>query len=320
MTLATSIFGLSIALNLYLLMFSGLMKGGGGDAKTSILISGDIKQKIPVIQVSGMIDDAMMQRFDKLMKKVESDADVKALVVEIESPGGSVSASDQIYARLKKFKEEKQVPIVASMGGVAASGGYYIACAADKIIAQRTTITGSIGVLLPRYDMSKLADKWGIQDASLHSTGANFKTAGSWLRPETEEERKYWLSILDDAFGTFKDVVAKGRGTALKSSIETVADGRAFTANQALGHGLVDDLGYPQKAYEVAAKLASLSNMHVVRYEHVPSLFEAFGVQSGAPNPSATQSVNINGVNVNLSQHWIEEMMTPRLMYLWRGQ
>ncbi|HEY7087567.1 MAG TPA: signal peptide peptidase SppA, partial [Tepidisphaeraceae bacterium] len=243
-----------------------------------------------------------------------------ALVLEIDSPGGSVTASDEIYARVMKFKETKHVPVVVSMGGLAASGGYYIACAADKIVAERTTITGSIGVLMPRYDVSKLAERWGIEDNSLHSTGATFKTAGSWFKPETEAEHKYWLSLLDDAFGTFKNVVKNGRGSALKRPIEDIADGRAYTASEALQLGLVDQLGYPNDAYDVAATLATLSNKYVVRYEPLPSLFEAFGADSKLSPAKAQQTVNINGINVNLQGQWLQELMTPRMMYLWRGE
>jgi protease-4 len=320
-TLATTVFGLSLAANVYLLLASGLFRSSGDSARQTVLVSGDPKQKIVVVRVGGIIDDQVMSRFEKMMKKAEADPDLKALVLEIDTPGGSVSASDQMYARVLKFKEDKRVPVVAAMGGVAASGGYYISCAADKIVAQRTTITGSIGVLLPRYDLSKLAQRWGIEDNSLHSTGASYKTAGSWLRSETEQERQYLLAILDDAFGTFKDVVSRGRGKALTRSIDQVADGRAFTASQALSYGLVDQIGYSSTAFYVAASLAgNLSNKHVVRYEPIPSLLDALGVESSTANPDATKTVTINGVNVNIDRNWLDELMTPRVMYLWRGQ
>ncbi len=317
MTLATSIFGLSIALNIYLLILTGFM-GGGDGSRQSTLISGDAKQKVIVIPLTGLIDEQASKRFEKMIKGIESDASVKALVLEIDTPGGSVTASDQIYHRVVQFKTNKKVPVVVSMGGLATSGGYYIACAADKIVAQRTTITGNIGVLMPRYNLSKLGEKYGVEDTSLHSTGATFKTAGSLLKPETPEERAYWLGLIDDAFATFKGVVTTGRAGSLKGSIDTIANGKAYTANESLAMGLVDQIGYASDAYDLAGSLAKLANKHVVRYEPTPSLFEALGAESrfGGAGPGLT----INGVNLNFDSNLLDELGTPRLMYLWRGQ
>jgi protease-4 len=319
MTLATSIFGLSLALNVYLLLASGLLHGGSDSARTSVVLNGDAKQQIAVVPINGVLIDASSERFDKVLNQIETDANVKALVIEINSPGGTVTASDEMYARILKFKETKHVPVVVTMGSLAASGGYYISCAGDHIFAQRTTITGSIGVMREGLNFSRLAEKWGIEDTSQHATGADYKLVGSSLRPESEADRAYWLGLLDDAFGTFKEVVTKGRSTKLKAPMSDVANGKVFTASQALQMGLIDQIGYPTDAYNTAASLAGLSSKHVVRYEpNEPLLAALFGAES--KTPAAPPTVNLNGVNINFDKSMLDELMTPRLMYLWRGQ
>jgi protease-4 len=316
MTLATSIFGLSIALNVYLLILSGFAGGAESPRRTTIL-SGDPRQTVAVVPVNGLIDDDAVNRFERAIRTIEADQDIKALVLEVDTPGGTVTASDQIYHRILRLKQDRKLPVVVAMGSLATSGGYYLSCAADEIVAQRTTITGNIGVLLPRYNLSKLAEKHGIEDTSLASTGATFKNAGSMLKPETPEERAYWLGLIDDAFATFKQVVASGRSAKLKAPMEEVANGKAYTASQSLQMGLVDYVDYPSFAYDRAAALAGLTNKHVVRFETRPTLLESLGLGASL---KAANNLTINGVNINLDKAWLEELMTPRPMYLWRGQ
>jgi protease-4 len=309
-----------LAANIYLLLASGLFHAGTDTARSNVLISGDPKQQIAVVQVNGILANAASERFDKTLTQIEGQSDVKALVLDISSPGGTVTASDEMYARILKFKEKKQVPVVVTMGSLAASGGYYISCAADRIVAQRTTITGSIGVMRDGLNFSKLAEKWGIEDTSQHSTGADYKLVGSSLRPESESDRAYWLALLDDAFGTFKEVVTKGRQTKLKAPMSDVANGKIFTASQALSMGLVDQIGYATDAYDAAATLAGLSNKHVVRYEPIEPLFAQLFAGDSTRTPASPPSVSINGINVNFDRSLLDELMTPRMMYLWRGQ
>jgi len=316
MTLATSIFGLSIALNVYLLILSGFAGGAESPRRTTIL-SGNPSQTVAVVPLNGLIDDDAVNRFERAIRAIEADEHVKALVLEVDTPGGTVTASDQIYHRILQLKHERKLPVVVAMGSLATSGGYYLSCAADEIVAQRTTITGNIGVLLPRYNLSRLAEKHGIEDTSLASTGATFKNAGSMLKPETPEERAYWLGLIDDAFATFKQVVASGRSAKLKAPMEEVANGKAYTASQSLQMGLVDYVDYPSFAYDRAAALAGLSNKHVVRFETRPTLLESLGLGASL---KAANDLTINGVNINLDKAWLQELMTPRPMYLWRGQ
>lgn len=314
MTVATSIFGLSIALNVYLLIFTGVLSGD--EFRQNVLVSGDPSQKVAVVPILGLMDDQASQRFAKTLRRLSSDRNVKALVLELDTPGGTITAADEIYHSILTFKQSKKVPVVVSMGSVAASGGYYVSCAADRIVAQRTSLTGSIGVLWLRYDLSKLAEKWGIQDSAVYPAEAPYKPTGSPLKPMTPQEHDHLLELVEDAYSTFKNVVSTGRSGRLRSPMSEIASGKLFTAAQSLDMGLIDQIGYPTDAYDLAASLAKLSNKHVVRYEPAPSLLQALGAGS---ETSLARTITVNGVNVAVDGKWFYELTTPRLMYLWRG-
>ena len=229
----------------------------GGRTQLSTLSSGDPHQTIAVVPLEGLIDDREAQRFDRMITRAEVDKNVKAVVVRINTPGGAVTASDDIYARIRKFKSKKDgIPVVISMGGMATSGGYYAACAGDHLFAEETTLTGNIGVLLPGFNFSKLMDKWGIADQTIVSTGAIYKNAGSMFAPSSEKDREYLQGIADSAFTRFKEVVRTGRGSNLKGDINAIADGRVYVAHQALDAGLVDEIGYLDEAIQYATKAA----------------------------------------------------------------
>jgi len=321
-TLATTIFGLSLAMNLYLLILSGVV-GGMSATNTATLHDGDPTQKIAVIPVTGMILDEAAEKFDRFMRIAEKDANVKAIVVEVDSPGGAVTASDEIFHRIQVYKQNKPtIPVVISMGGLATSGGYYLACAGDHILAQQSTMTGNIGVLMPRFNVHELFDKWGIEETTIQSTGANFKNAGSMFKPEDPQETAYIQSIADEAFTQFKNAVVKGRGSKLTQPIDQIANGKVYMANEAKSLGLIDQIGYPEDAFAWAAKKAGLTKQMVVRYQDPPSFMELFSAKSSVPGAgvSSNAGVTINGVNVNLDLKSLTELTTPRLMYLWRGE
>jgi protease-4 len=327
MTLATSIFGLSLVMNIYLLLFSGLL-GGGSSAVQHTIMSGDSGQKIAVVPISGIIDQAMSQKIDRYLRSIERDKNVKAIVLDVDSPGGTVTASDEIYHRLREFQasmaaQGRSVPIVATMGSLAASGGYYVSCAADYVFAQPTTLTGNIGVLFPRYNINKLANQWGIQETTLESGGAPFKNAGSWMRPEEPAETAYFQDLIDQAFTRFKQVVVEGRNansvTRLTKSIDEIANGKIYTAKDAEALGLIDQTGYARDAYKHAASMAGLSEPTVVRYADPPSAMEIL-LGRGEADLRAAARVGPEGVSVRLDPTMLHELGTPRLMYLWRGQ
>jgi protease-4 len=320
MTLATTIFGLSLAANVYLLLFSGLMAGGTSARQTTI-VEGEPTQRVAVIPVSGIIMNEASEQFARFMKMAEGDTNVKAVILEIDSPGGTVTASDEMHHRILEFKKARPgVQVIASMGSLAASGGYYIACAADHVYAQPTTMTGNIGVLFPRYNVSRLADKWGIEETTLHSTGADYKNAGSMFKPDNPKETKYFQDIIDKSFTQFKTVVKNGRGPKLTKSLDEIANGQIYLGPDALALGLVDTLGYLDDAYAYAATSAGLKKMQVVRYHNPPSFLEAFASGKSNVGSLSASTGGSGGVNVQLDPQKLQELMTPRMMYLWRGE
>jgi protease-4 len=315
MTLATTLFGLSLTLNIYLLIVSGMMSGS---SRSTSVVEGDPNQKIAIIPLSGAIMGDASEKFDRLLTQIERDKGVKALVVEIDSPGGTVTGSDEIHHRLLRFKSEHaNIPVVISMASLAASGGYYVACAGDYVFAQPTTLTGNIGVLMPQYNVSEMFEKWGIKETTIESTGATYKNAGSMFRPEKPEDRAYIQDIADKAFTQFKSVVSTGRQGRLKKPLAEIANGKIYMAADAAALGLIDQVGYLNDACDHAATKAGLNRRTVVKYEEPQSFAEKMLGQSNVGGASA-KSVAINGVNIDASA--VRELMTPRLMYLWRGQ
>ena len=317
-TLALAIFGLSLTLNVYLLLVSGLF-GGSSSSRSSDLVDGDPMQKVAVIPLKGVIMDDASRRFDRFLRQAEADSAVKAIVLEIDSPGGSVTASDEIFHRIERFKADNpNTPVIVSMSGLAASGGYYVACGADHLFAQPSTLTGNIGVLLPQYNVSELFDKWGIEETTITSDGAPFKNAGSMFQPESAEHRAYLQDIADKAFAQFKGVVAKGRTGRLKKPLAEIANGKIYVAEDAKTLGLIDDVGYLHDAWQHAATQAKLSKPTVVRYQDPPTMLDLLLSGKSGVGTAASGSVQINGININAAD--LHELTTPRLMYLWRGQ
>ncbi len=227
--------------------------------------------------------------FKKQMDLLRKDERVKAIVLRINSPGGLVSVADFMLHHLQQLGQERKIPIVVSMGGMAASGGYYVAMAvgeqADCLFAEPTTFTGSIGVIIPHYDLSQLLEKWGVKEDSIASHP--LKGMGSITRPMTEQERQIFQGLVDDAFRRFKEVVKQGRPKfrADPEALDKLATGQLFTAQQALEHGLIDKIGYLEDAIERAIQLAGLApeEVEVLRYERQPTLGELlFGADAAA--------------------------------------
>jgi protease-4 len=322
-TLATTIFGASLMLNLYLLVAVGLA-GDGNSASETVLVKGEPTETVAVIPLKGVITGESSERFDKLMRQLETNNSIKALVIELDTPGGEVTASDEIYRRINQYKKAKGVKVVATMGGMATSGGYYVACAADYIYAQPTTLTGNIGVVMQRFNFSELMDKWGVADTSVTPAGSKYKNVESPFRPETPETKAYLSGLIDHTYDQFKDIVKTGRGANLKVTIDQVADGRAYTADDALKLGLVDQIGYADDAYAKAAAMAGLSKQNVVRYHRAPTLMDLLGGGDSSAkfggNRNASNSLSLGGVNVQVDRSILDELTTPRLMSIYRGE
>ena len=206
----------------------------------------------------------MIARVREVLDRARVDPDVKALLLRIDSPGGTVTASEQVYTEILRFKEERGVPVVAQLLGTAASGGYYIAMAADEVQAHPTTVTGSIGVIFSSVNVVGLMDKLGIEDQTVK--GGLYKDAGSPLRRLTKEERSQLQSIVDDLHGRFREVVAKGRPDLTEDEVVGLANGRIFSASQALEKGLVDRLGTLEDAAKLLESRIGAAESRVVAY------------------------------------------------------
>ena len=237
-----------------------------------------IGQKVAVIDITGIISksDATI----KLIHAYRDAPSVKAIVIRIDSPGGSVAPVQEIYTELEKIEK----PIVASMAGSAASGGYYVACAADTIVANPGTLTGSIGVIMQFTRMKGLYDKVGLEHQVIKS--GEFKDTGSPFRTLTEREQAVLQATVDDVYNQFVDTIAEARGNLLtRAEVVELADGRIFSGKQALDSKLIDQLGNLPDAIEIAGELGGIEGKpKVLRKEKKTSLFEQLvGIKQIAP-------------------------------------
>jgi len=216
-------------------------------------------EKIAIIEVRGVILDP--QPVVEKLVKLRKNEKVKAIVLRIDSPGGGVGPAQEIFAEVKKAQKEKKV--LVSMGSVAASGGYYIACAADKIMANPGSITGSIGVIVESLNVEELLRKLGLRSMVVKS--GKHKDLGSPLRPMTEEERKLLQGVLDSVHEQFIRAVAEGRKLPVEK-VRELADGRIFSGEQARELGLVDELGNLEDTLAMAATLAGIRGEPEIMY------------------------------------------------------
>lgn len=222
-----------------------------------VLAGGDegfgLGSRVAVLEVDGIIvdDEAMLEQ----IRRFRRDGSVKAFVLDINSPGGAVGPSQSIYRELRKLREEDDRPVLAAIGAVGASGGYYIALAADSIYALPGSITGSIGVIMEFPNAAELMDRVGVQVDVVKS--AEHKDIGSPFRPITEEDRAVLGSLVQDVYGQFVDAVAAERALPA-DSVRVLADGRILSGRQALESGLIDGIGNLQDALARAGEMAGL--------------------------------------------------------------
>jgi protease-4 len=209
-------------------------------------------KRIGLVKIAGVILDS--ESAVQELERFESDASIRAVILRIDSPGGGVAASQEIYEAAKRVRERGKF-IIASMGSVAASGGYYIACAADTIMANPGTTTGSIGVITEMVNATELLKKIGVRFEVVKS--GKYKDSGSPFRPMTEEDRQYLQGYVNDAYQQFVNVVVTERNLA-KAKVLQYADGRVYTGQQAMAIGLIDLLGTYQDALKLAAKVTKI--------------------------------------------------------------
>jgi len=248
--------GLGVIAALLIFFFSILFFIGRSGGKTSRFAFGD---KIAVVEVRGVITES--SGIIEEIHQYQEDEGVKAIILRIDSPGGGVGPSQEIYREISKVKIKKKV--ITSMGSVAASGGYYIACASDRIVANPGTITGSIGVLMEFTNIEELFKKIGIKGVVLKS--GEHKDIGSPFREMTPDEKKIVQDVIDNVHQQFIEAVVKGRKMDREKVVQ-IADGRILTGEQAKQLGLVDEMGNLQDAIDMTAKMVGIVGKPNVLY------------------------------------------------------
>lgn len=252
---------------------------GKDEIQEITLLPSKAKEKILVIDVEGMIgslgqgvlerEGDVLSRVYYRLEKASQDPLVKGVILRLDTPGGDVTSSDILYHEIRRFKEKKRLPVVALMMGVAASGGYYVASACDHIVAHPSTITGSIGVISVFPNIEGLFDKVGVKTTVVKSGG--MKDAGSPFRDMSPEEKQIFQGIIDEFYENFLRVVLERRKDALPlEELRKIADGRVYTATQALKTKLIDEIGYFDDALTKILSLALLREANVIAYTYYP--------------------------------------------------
>jgi protease-4 len=306
-------FGFALALSflaniVLILMLIGVIAifatGQSGLLDEEVIREGPARSKIAMISVQGVIYGESASDVYRQLKIVRQDKHVKAVIVRVNSPGGTISASDQIYKEITKYREEEKIPVVAFMQGVAASGGYYASVACDQIIAEPTTITGSIGVISWYLVVQELLeDKLGIMPVTIKS-GKKKDWPSSFRKPEPEEIQYMRDKVITPALERFIEVIGEGRKAKLTiEEIRKLADGGIFGAKEAKEEKLIDDIGYLDEAIELAKSEAKIDKARVVQYRKPFSFADFFRYRK--PNL------------LNLNKATLYELGTPQILYLW---
>ncbi|MCE3223805.1 MAG: putative Signal peptide peptidase SppA [Nitrospira sp.] len=281
-------------------------------------VSGTGKDKVLLMDISGVISSdnkdgfytspGMLATVKEELERAGKDERVKAIVLRINSPGGTVTASDIIYHELKTFKAARKIPVIASIMDVGASGGYYIAAAADTVMAHPSSVTGSIGVIMLTVNARGLLEKVGVETNAV--TSGPRKDMGSPFRAMLPEERAIFQGVIDGFYQRFLHIVQEGRPSLSGDSIKKLADGRIYSGDQAKASGLVDEIGYLDDAVEVAKKKAGLTEARVVTYRRPGEYQNNIYSRLVAPTPTLANLTNIDLLSMVRGG-------SPQFMYLW---
>jgi len=294
--------------------------GSPGELEETVVL-GREGPKFALIEVSGVISDdesrgrlafaerpGIVAETRNALDRAAADPEVAGLLLRINTPGGSVSASDTLYHEIEVWKADTKRPVVAFLNGLATSGGYYVAMASDRVISHPAAVTGSIGVVMPGLSVEGLMEKYGVTDQTL--TSGPFKDTGTLLRDMRPNERAQLQSVIGDLFARFEDVVVKGRPALTREKVTTLADGRVYSAKQALDAGLIDQLGYLEDAVADLEKRAGVTESRVVIYHRANQTRE--NIYSRAPN-IAVQVTDVSLLPIRRSE------LSPGFYYLWPG-
>lgn len=238
------------------------------------VVGGEGAFKIALIEISGFISEQkdsgffekpdMVSRVKEELKRAAQDPAVKGIVLRVNSPGGTITASDLIYHEVRQFKKQSGKPVVVSILDVGASGAYYIAMAADRVLAHPTSVVGSIGVIMTHVNLEGLMDKVGVKAESIKS-GEN-KDLGSPTKALSPEGREIMQGIIDDMYGRFLKVIETGRPELTPARIKALADGRVYTASDAKARGLIDEIAYLDQAIDRVKIMAGVEEAKVILY------------------------------------------------------
>ncbi len=272
------------------------------------------RNKVAIIEVNGVIDPLRAHAVRILVDEVLATRAIKAVVLRVDSPGGGIAPSDQIWYQVGRLRDAG-LPVVASFGGLAASGGYYISCGTDHIVAEPTCITGSIGVIAQTFILKDLMDKVGIEPVTLLASDSPQKDIGNPFRPWTEEDHAQYVEMLDAAYAIFHTRVREGRGTVITdpARVDELADGSIYTAQEALDSGLVDAVGYLDDAVAAAETRAGIrqgKSTVVILREPKAFLGGLFGVRGRELASRLGDADSIRSL--------VNELGSTRVMYLMR--
>ncbi|MER2039967.1 MAG: signal peptide peptidase SppA [Solibacillus sp.] len=284
----------------------------------NVVENGDFTSRIAHLEVNGVIQDVgepsiwetvdyNHRLFMNQLESVLQDDTIKGIVLSVNSPGGGVIESAEIHEKLLEIKEKKNIPIYVAMGSLAASGGYYISAPADKIFAQRETLTGSIGVIMQSINYGKLAEKIGIEFETIKS--GEHKDMFGGVRPSTPEEIAMLQEMIDESYEQFVDIIEQGRGMS-EAEVKKVADGRILGGTQALKAGLVDEIGNQNDVINAMRSDFSLEDAQLFEYTMESSSWASLlGVKIGSMFTPSAESQYLSKI--------ISSTNSPRMMYLY---
>ena len=280
---------------------------------------GKTNDKIAIIEIEGMLMNARTGGFmqptenkvsllKEQLERAAADARVKAVVLRVNSPGGTVTGSDTMYEMIMRFRQQTRKPVIASLQEVAASGGYYVACASDVIVASPTSVVGSIGVIFNTFEASRGLDKLGIRAEAIKS--GPLKDMGSPFKALTADERAVMQGMVDEYYGRFVSIVKEHRPLNDAEKLKTATDGRVFSGRQALAVGLVDEVGLLEDAIKLARRTANAPGAKVVMYKRPYGFSGSIYASAQVPEPQA----NVTHLNVPA----MDSFMPTGFYYLWQ--